>query len=230
MRVDILTIFPELFAPMLSVSMMGRAQEAGLLEVVTHDLRDWTDDVHRSVDDEPYGGGPGMVMKCEPIFSAVEAIKDFDERPAKVVFLAPTGTPFTQAMARELSTGERLLLVCGRYEGFDERVYTLADAIVSIGDYVLTGGEIPALVIIDAVTRLIPGVLGHDESALDESFSDGLLEYPHYTRPSSFRGVAVPEILLSGNHAQIEAWRREQSRQRTRQRRPDLLECGEACS
>jgi len=224
MRVDILTIFPEMFAPVLDVSMLGIAQEKGLLEVHTHDLREWTHDLHKTVDDDPYGGGPGMVMKCEPIFEAVESIVAMDPRKPEVVFLTPIGSSFKQKIARELSTFERLLLVCGRYEGFDDRVYTLADRIVSIGDYVLTGGELGALVIIDAVTRLLPGVLGHDESAQDESFNDGLLEYPHYTRPSSFRGDEVPAILLSGNHGEIDKWRREQAYIRTRELRPDLLE------
>jgi len=224
MRVDILTIFPEMFAPVLDVSMLGIAQDKGLLEVHTHNLRDWTHDFHRTVDDEPYGGGPGMVMKCEPIFEAVEAIVAMDARTPEVIFLAPIGAPFNQELARDLSQCERILFVCGRYEGFDERVYALADRIISIGDYVLTGGELGALVVIDAITRLLPGVLGHDESAQDESFSDGLLEYPHYTRPSTFRGDEVPAILLSGNHGEIEKWRREQAKARTRELRPDLLE------
>jgi len=223
MRIDILTIFPELFEHTLAISLIGRARKAGILEIAVHDLRDWTDDVHRTVDDEPYGGGPGMVMKCEPIFSAVEEIVALDERAPLIVFLAPVGTPFEQRIARELAGVKRLVLVCGRYEGFDERTFTLADRIISIGDYVLTGGEIPALVVIDAISRLIPGVVGDSASIEDESFSDGRLEYPHYTRPSSFRGLPVPEILLSGNHGEIERWRCEQSLERTRQRRPDLL-------
>ena len=224
MRVDILTIFPEMFAPVLDVSMLGIAQKRGHLEVHTHDLRDWTHDFHRTVDDEPYGGGPGMVMKCEPIFEAVEAIVGMDARKPEIIFLAPTGAPFKQSIATELADRERLLLVCGRYEGFDERTFALADRTISIGDYVLTGGELGALVIIDAVTRLIDGVLGHAQSAHDESFSDGLLEYPHYTRPSNFRGEEVPAVLLSGNHKEIDRWRRQQSEERTRLLRPDLLE------
>jgi tRNA (guanine37-N1)-methyltransferase len=223
MRVDILTIFPELFAPVLSVSMLGIAQHKGLLDIHTYDLREWTNDPHRSVDDDPYGGGPGMVMKCEPLFRAVEEIAAFDECPPKVVFLAPTGRVFSQSRAAELATEKRILLVCGRYEGFDERVLALADCIISIGDYVLTGGELPALVVIDAVVRLIPGVLGSDESVHDESFTAGLLEYPHYTRPSSFRGMDVPEVLLSGNHGEIARWRHDQALLRTRSQRPDLL-------
>jgi len=224
MRVDVLTLFPELFAPMLDVSMMGRAQQAGLVEFHTHDIRDWTEDVHRTVDDEPYGGGPGMVMKCEPVFRAVRDVAAMDDRQPVVVFLAPIGEVFSQGAAQQFSQAARLILVCGRYEGFDERLFALADRIISIGDYVLTGGELPVLVVIDTVVRLIPGVLGHDQSAHDESFSHGLLEYPHYTRPSSFNGDEVPEILLSGNHKAIEQWRREQSLERTRIRRPDLLE------
>ncbi|MCL2491367.1 MAG: tRNA (guanosine(37)-N1)-methyltransferase TrmD [Coriobacteriia bacterium] len=223
MRVDILTIFPELFMPVLETSMLGIAQREGILEVYTHDLRDWTDDFHRTVDDEPYGGGPGMVMKCEPIFRAVEAIGAMDSLRPTIVFLAPVGEPFKQAIAQEFSKEARLLLVCGRYEGFDERTFTLADRIISIGDYVLTGGEIAALAVIDATVRLIPGVLGHAQSCEDESFSDGLLEYPHYTRPSIFNGVDVPAILLSGNHKEIERWRRMQSLERTQRLRPDLL-------
>jgi len=224
MRVDVVTIFPSMFDEVLSTSMLGIAQDKGLLEVHIHDLRDWTHDFHRSVDDAPYGGGPGMVMKAQPIIEAIESVRRLDERDPEVVFLAPVGTPLKQAVVRELSHLERMILVCGRYEGFDERVFAYADRIISIGDYVLTGGELAALVIIDAVTRLIPGTLGHEQSAQDESFSEGLLEYPHYTRPSSFRGEEVPAILLSGNHRQIDMWRREQSRERTRTLRPDLWE------
>lgn len=223
MRVDILTLFPEMFEPALSASMLGIAREKGLLEVFIHNLRDWTHDVHRTVDDEPYGGGHGMVMKCEPLFDAIEAIKAMDATSPTVVFFTPAGQTFAQRIAVEFSKCERLLLVCGRYEGFDERALSLADIELSIGDYVLTGGELPAMVVTDAVTRLIPGVLGHEMSAVDESFADGLLEYPQYTRPANYRDMSVPDVLLSGNHAKIEEWRRDQALARTRERRPDLL-------
>ncbi|MCL2654566.1 MAG: tRNA (guanosine(37)-N1)-methyltransferase TrmD [Coriobacteriia bacterium] len=227
MRIDILTLFPDMFAPVLDTSILGRAQASGALEVQLFDLRDWTHDFHRTVDDDPYGGGPGMVMLVEPLASAIEDIKTRDPRPAHVIFFTPTGTPLKQARARELSEGSgRLLLVCGHYEGIDERAYAWADEEISIGDYVLTGGELPALVLIDAVTRLLPGVLGHAQSADDESFVEGLLEYPQYTRPSEFRGMMVPEVLLSGHHANIAAWRREQAFKRTFLRRPDLLDEG----
>ncbi|MCL2819015.1 MAG: tRNA (guanosine(37)-N1)-methyltransferase TrmD [Actinomycetia bacterium] len=223
MRIDVLTIFPEFFEPTLGISLLGKAQNNGVLEFVIHDLRDWTSDPHRTVDDEPYGGGPGMVMKVEPLSEAIEAIIALDPRKPEVIFLAPIGIPFKQPIAHELAHLDRLLLVCGRYEGFDERAFTYADRIISIGDYVLNGGEVAALVVIEATARLIEGVLGHGQSALEESFSDGLLEYPHYTRPSSFRGEDVPGILLSGNHKEIDRWRLEQSRARTARLRPDLL-------
>ncbi|MCL2332867.1 MAG: tRNA (guanosine(37)-N1)-methyltransferase TrmD [Actinomycetia bacterium] len=227
MRIDILTLFTEMFPPILDASILGRAQSAGALEVYLHDLRDWTHDFHRTVDDEPYGGGPGMVMLVEPLVTAIEEIQAYDGRPAHTIFFTPAGTPLTQARCAELATGfERLLLVCGHYEGIDERAYSWADEEISIGDYVLTGGELPALVLIDAVTRLLPGVLGHEDSARDESFVEGLLEYPQYTRPAQFRGMMVPEILLSGHHANIAAWRAAQALQRTRMRRPDLLDEG----
>ena len=227
MRVDVLTLFPEMFPPVLDASMMGRARSAGALEVHLHDLRDWTHDFHRTVDDEPYGGGPGMVMLAEPLVAAIEEIQGFDPRPAHTIFFTPAGTPLTQARCGELAVGfERMLLVCGHYEGIDERAFAWADEELSIGDYVLTGGELPALVLIDAAARLLPGVLGHQESVRDESFVEGLLEYPQYTRPAEFRGMMVPDVLLSGHHANIAAWRREQALQRTRRRRPDLLDEG----
>lgn len=227
MRVDVITIFPEMFTSPLEASIVGNARERGLIRVDTHDLRDWTHDTHRTVDDAPYGGGPGMVMKPEPIFDAVEAVTALDSIRPTVVFFTPAGQVLDQDLVEELATHERLLLVCGRYEGFDERAYELADVRVSIGDYVLTGGELPAMVLIDAVARQLPGVLGHEDSAADETFSDGLLEYPQYTRPASFRGMDVPEILRSGDHGKIAAWRREQSVLRTAQDRPDLIECAE---
>ena len=221
MKIDVLTLFPEMFTGPLDVSMVARARKAGLLDLQIRNLRDWTHDRHKSVDDRPFGGGPGMVLKPEPVFEAVEALAS---EKTRVLMMAPTGRVFTQAMARELAGEEHLLFLCGSYEGFDERIRTLIDDELSIGDYVLTNGGLPAMVIIDAVTRLLPGVLGHDESAHDESFSHGLLEYPHYTRPAEFRDMKVPDVLLSGNHAEIEKWRREQSKRRTEERRPDLLE------
>ena len=227
MRVDVLTIFPGMFPAVLNASIVGLARERGLLEVHVHDLRSWTHDRHRTTDDYPYGGGPGMVMKPEPVFEAVDAIQALEEDAATVVFLTPAGEVFDQPRAESLAQCERILLVCGRYEGFDERCLALADVELSIGDYVLTGGEIPTLVVIDAVSRLLPGVLGHEESAVDESFAAGLLEYPQYTRPPGYRGMEVPEVLLSGDHARIAAWRREQSIQKTARVRPDLLDRAE---
>ena len=222
MKIDVLTLFPGMFPGPLDESIIKRACESGRLRLGIRDLRDYTHDRHRKVDDRPFGGGPGMLMKPEPLFEAVEALRGENTR---VILTSPAGRPFRQEIAQELAGEEHLLLVCGSYEGFDERVREcLADDELSIGDYVLTNGALPAMVIIDAVTRLLPGVLGDDESSVDESFSDGLLEYPQYTRPAEFRGMSVPEVLLSGDHAAIERWRREQARMRTGQRRPDLLE------
>jgi tRNA (guanine37-N1)-methyltransferase len=220
MKIEVLTLFPEMFAGPLDVSMVARARQRGLLDLQIRNLRDWTHDRHKTVDDRPFGGGPGMVLKPEPIFEAVEALADMQTH---VVLMTPTGRPFTQAVAREMAGRAHLLFLCGSYEGFDERIRTLMHDELSIGDYVLTNGGLPAMVVIDAVTRLIPGVLGDEESSQDESFSHGLLEYPHYTRPAEFRGLKVPEVLMSGNHAEIERWRREQARLRTKERRPDLL-------
>ena len=220
MKIDVLTLFPEMFTGPLDVSIVARARKSGRLDLQIRNLRDWTHDRHKKVDDSPFGGGPGMVLKPEPIFEAVEALAGTGTR---VVMMTPTGRPFTQAIARELAGLEHLLFLCGSYEGFDERIRTLVQDELSIGDYVLTNGGLPAMVVIDSVTRLIPGVLGDDESASDESFSHGLLEYPHYTRPAEFRGMKVPEVLMSGNHAEIEKWRREQAKVRTKERRPDLL-------
>ncbi len=223
MRIDVLTLFPAMFAGPLDESILKRARQAGILDLRIHDLREWTHDRHRTVDDTPYGGGPGMVLKPEPIFEAVEALQAGGETPARVILTAPSGRLFQQSIARELVGHSRLLLICGSYEGYDERVREhLADDVLSIGDYVLTNGNLPAMVIIDAVTRLLPGVLGDDASSADESFSHGLLEYPHYTRPAEFRGWPVPETLLSGNHAAIERWRRQQAIRRTAEKRPDL--------
>ena len=222
MKIDVLTLFPGMFPGPLDESIIKRACESGRLRLGIHDLRDYTHDRHRTVDDRPFGGGPGMLMKPEPLFEAVETLRG---EKTRVILTSPAGRPFRQQIARELAAEEHLLLVCGSYEGFDERVRErLADDEISIGDYVLTNGALPAMVVIDAVVRLLPGVLGDDESSADESFSDRLLEYPQYTRPAEFRGMSVPEVLLSGDHAAIEQWRREQARERTAQRRPDLLE------
>src|SRR5580698_9852669 len=221
MKIDVLTLFPAMFAGPLDVSIVQRARTNGALELTVHNLRDYTHDRHKTVDDRPFGGGPGMLLKPEPIFEAVESLS---RDKTRVILLSPAGRKFDQAIARELSQQEHLLLICGSYEGFDERIREhLADDELSIGDYVLTNGALPAMVIIDAVTRLLPGVLGDDESSVDESFSHDLLEYPHYTRPADFRGMKVPDVLLSGNHAEIARWRAEQARQRTKERRPDLL-------
>ena len=222
MKIDVLTLFPGMFPGPLDESIIKRACESGRLRLGIRDLRDYTHDRHRKVDDRPFGGGPGMLMKPEPLFEAVEALRG---EKTHVILTSPAGRPFRQEIAQELAGEEHLLLVCGSYEGFDERVREcVADDEISIGDYVLTNGALPAMVIIDAVARLLPGVLGDDESSVDESFSDGLLEYPQYTRPAEFRGMTVPEVLLSGDHAAIGRWRREQARLRTGQRRPDLLE------
>lgn len=210
-----------MFAGPLDESIIMRARKAGLLDLKIHQLRDWTHDRHKTVDDRPFGGGPGMLMKPEPLFEAVESVRRKD---TKVILLSPSGRQFNQAIAQDLAREKDLLLVTGHYEGFDERVReTLADDELSIGDYVLTNGALPAMVIIDAVTRLLPGALGDDDSARDESFSHGLLEYPQYTRPAEFRGLKVPDVLVSGNHAEIEKWRREQAKLRTKTQRPDLL-------
>lgn len=220
MKIDVLTLFPEMFAGPLDVSIVARARKAGLLDLRIHNLRQWTHDRHKTVDDKPFGGGAGMVLKPEPVFEAVESLAD---DATHVILTSPAGRPFNQGIARDLSQKQHLLFVCPSYEGIDERVCdALVDDELSIGDYVLTNGGLPAMVIIDSVTRLLPGALGDDESARDESFSHGLLEYPHYTRPAEYRGMRVPEILLSGHHAEIEKWRAEQARGRTAKRRPDL--------
>ncbi len=223
MRIDVLTIFPGILESPLRESLLGKAIEKGVLDVRVHDIRDHATDKHRQVDDESYGGGPGMVMKPEPIFAAVEAL---GPDPKRVLLLSPAGRRLDQALVRELAVEPWLVLVAGRYEGVDERVVEgLGTEEISIGDYVLSGGEVPALVVLEAVTRLVPGVIGRDESHERDSFGhDGLLDHPHYTRPPEFRGMAVPEVLLSGDHAAIERWRREASREKTRRNRPDLLE------
>ncbi len=221
MKIDVLTIYPGMFPGPLDESIVRRARESGKLQLGIRDLRDYTHDRHRTVDDRPFGGGPGMLMKPEPLFEAVESLRGENTR---VVLTSPTGRPFRQEIASEMAKEEHLLLVCGSFEGFDARVSeSLADDEISIGDYVLTNGALPAMVIVDAITRLLPGVLGDDESSQDESFSEGLLEYPQYTRPAEFRGMKVPEVLQSGDHQAIEQWRQEQARLRTEQRRPDLL-------
>src|SRR4051812_10443584 len=221
MKIDIVTLFPEMCRAPLDESIMKRAQESGALDLQIHNLRDWTTDKHHVVDDTPFGGGQGMVMKPEPIFAAVESLRKAE---SMVVLMAPQGRKLTQAMARELSVRSHLIIMCGHYEGIDHRVHEhLTDVEISIGDYVLTNGAIAAVVLTDAVVRLLPGVLGHSESAADDSFAGGLLEGPQYTRPAEFRGWKVPEVLLSGNHGAIAKWRKEQARQRTQKNRPDLL-------
>src|SRR6267142_1228627 len=221
MKIDVLTLFPAMFAGPLDESIVNRARQSGLLDLKIHQLRDWTHDRHKTVDDRPFGGGPGMLLKPELLFEAIESLQ---REKTRVILLSPSRRKFDHAIARELAQQDDLLLVCGSYEGFDERVReALADDELSIGDYVLTNGALPAMVVMDAVTRLLPGVLGDDESSHDESFSAGLLEYPQYTRPAEFRGMKVPEVLLSGNHAEIEKWRREQAKLRTEKQRPELL-------
>ena len=221
MRIDILTLFPEMFSP-LSTSIIGRARESGKLEIVITDIREYTLDKHKKCDDSPFGGGAGMVMSAQPVASAIEAVDPNHE--ALRLYMSPKGKVFSQSIVRELATKDRLLLLCGHYEGIDQRVLDLyIDGEISIGDYVLTGGELPAMVIADSVSRYIDGVISSD-SLSQESFSEGLLEYPHYTRPQEFMGLKVPEVLLSGNHAEIEKWRKEQSVKLTQRLRPDLLE------
>lgn len=224
MRIDVLTLFPEMFGGVLGASMLGRAAEAGLLEFHVHDIRAYTENKHKKADDYPFGGGAGLVMMAQPIFDCMEAVCAMDARPARRILLTPRGRLLSTNRARALAAQERLVLLCGHYEGVDERVMAIVDEELSIGDYVLTGGELPAMVLIDCVSRFIPGVLGCEESAQDESHAgDGLLEYPQYTRPAEFRGMHVPEVLLSGHHANIQAWRREASLEKTRQMRPELL-------
>ena len=221
MRVDVFTCLPQLLDPVLSGSLLGKARDSGVLDVRIHDLRDYTTDRHRSVDDTPFGGGPGMVLAPDPIFRAVESV----DPPRPLFLLGPAGRRFDQALAAELAGGMGFSLLCGRYEGVDERVKdNLVDDELSIGDYVLAGGEAAAFVVVEAVTRLVPGVMGNEASAEEESFTSGLLEYPHYTRPATFRGWEVPEILRSGDHGRVARWRRAQALARTLARRPDLIE------
>ncbi|MGB4338519.1 MAG: tRNA (guanosine(37)-N1)-methyltransferase TrmD [Bacillota bacterium] len=239
MRIDVLTIFPGMFHGPMSESMIGRAQEKGLVELRIHDIRDFTQDKHRCVDDYPFGGGPGMVMMAEPVWAAVQSVlpkkgaegtegaEGAGGGTARVILTTPAGKRFSQEMAREFAQEEHLIIVCGHYEGIDERVSGIFTDEVSIGDYVLTGGELPAMVIVDATVRLIPGVLGDADSATEDSFWNGILDYPHYTRPRNWRGMEVPEVLLSGDHERIRVWRRTEALRRTLLRRPDLLETAE---
>lgn len=223
MRVDIFTIFPGIFASSLHESLLGRAIDAGVLDIRVHDIRDFTRDRHRQVDDEPFGGGPGMVMRPEPVFAAVESL---GERRGRTILLSPAGRRLDQSLVRELADESWLVLICGRYEGVDERVVQgLPAEEISVGDYVLSGGEVAALVLVEAVTRLVPGVIGKEESHMHDSFGvDGRLDHPHYTRPRTFRNMDVPDVLLSGNHSEIERWRADAAREKTRRNRPDLLE------
>lgn len=231
MRIDVLTLFPEVFEPVLSSSICGRARAAGLVEWHATNIRDFSDNKHAKVDDRPFGGGPGMVMMCQPVWDAVHAVEALDARAATRVLLTPQGVPFTQAVAEDLARRERLLLIAGHYEGIDERVIeALAPKEISVGDVVLSGGELPAMLVIDAVVRLLPGALGHEASAAEDSFSPRglggarLLDCPHYTRPREWQGRPVPEVLISGDHGAVERWRAEQMRARTKARRPDLIE------
>jgi len=219
MRIDVITLFPKMFENILGESMMKRAQVKGLVSVKVHNLRDWTSDKHKTADDKPFGGGPGMVMKIEPVYRALEELK----KGRKVILLTPQGRSLDQKKVKELAKEKKIVLICGHYEGVDERVRDLADDEISIGDYILTCGEIPALVLIDSVVRLIPGVLGHEDSKKEESFENSMLEYPQYTRPAEFRGMKVPEVLLNGDHKKIAAWRKSEALKRTKARRPDLL-------
>jgi len=227
MLIDIITIFPEVCKPYLDSSILGIAQEKGKLEIHLHNLRDYTLDKHRKVDDRPFGGGPGMILTPEPVFRAVEAIKqtaDGRRQTAKVILLTPQGKTLNQKLAEKLSKRKHLILICGRYEGVDERVReSLVDEEISIGDYILSGGELAALVLTDSLARLLPGVLGHKDSNVRESFSNNLLEYPQYTRPADFRGLRVPQVLLSGDHKKIEEWRKHQAVKITKKKRPDIL-------
>jgi tRNA (guanine37-N1)-methyltransferase len=224
MRIDILTLFPEMFDSPFAFSILKRAQTNDLIEIVLSNIRDYAADNYRKVDDKPYGGGAGMVMMCQPIFDCLETVQKQDERKGKLIILTPQGKKFDQQLAKDLAKEERLIFIAGRYEGFDERIKTGTGAEqISIGDFVLSGGELAAMVIIDAVVRLLPGALGDEDSALDDSFSDRLLEYPQYTRPENFRGMQVPDVLLGGNHKEIEKWRKQQAMEKTRQNRPDLL-------
>ena len=225
MRIDILTLFPDMFKAVTGTSVFGRAVQNGILDIRTHDIRDYTLDKHRHTDDYPFGGGAGMVMTPQPLFDAFDAVIGDAEKKPRCIYMSPQGRTLTHDKAAELSAEERIIILCGHYEGVDQRVIdTYIDEEISIGDYVLTGGELPAMVLMDCISRFIPGVLGKSESAQDESFSNGLLEYPQYTRPAEFRGQKVPDVLLSGNHAMIDEWRTEQSIKKTLEVRPELVE------
>ena len=223
MRIDVLTLFPEMFTGVLEYSIVKRAREAGVVTVNLVNFRDWAQDKHHTVDDSPFGGGPGMVIKPEPVFDTVGAVRATQDPVGPLVYLSPKGERFTQALARELSALPCLTVLCGRYEGLDQRVDHLVDREISVGDYVLSGGEPAAIVLLDAVVRLLPGALGDEASTVEESFSEGLLEYPQYTRPAEYAGWKVPEVLLSGNHEAIRRWRRDMALEETRKKRPDLL-------
>ena len=225
MKIALITLFPEMFAAVTDYGISGRAVKQGLLEITSYNPRDYTEDRHQTVDDRPYGGGPGMVMMIEPLRRAIAAARDWIDKEALVVYLSPQGAVLDQAAVNGFAKRESLILIAGRYEGIDERLIQMeVDEEWSIGDYVLSGGELPAMVLLDAVIRLLPNALGHQDSAAEDSFSDGLLDYPHYTRPENYQGDIVPSVLLSGNHAAIKKWRLEQSLERTKIRRPDLLE------
>ncbi|MFC5401910.1 tRNA (guanosine(37)-N1)-methyltransferase TrmD [Cohnella soli] len=237
MRIDVLTLFPEMFEGVFGSSILGKARDKGIASLNTVNFRDFANNKHNTVDDMPYGGGGGMVLKAEPIFGAVEHLLEnadrsaedgLEKRKPRIILMCPQGRTFSQEIAKELSAEDHLIFICGHYEGYDERIreFLVTDEL-SVGDYVLTGGELPAMVVVDAVVRLLPGTLGNEQSAVTDSFSDGLLEYPHYTRPAEFRGWKVPDALLSGHHAEIEKWRRQQSLERTFQRRPELLKTAE---
>jgi len=220
LKVDIVTAFPDMFSSLLSESILKKAQENGFLEATVHDLRDYTTDKHRQIDDTPYGSGPGMLIKVEPLYRAIEELKSSGSH---IILLTPQGKILKQEFTQELSKKEHLIMICGHYEGVDERIRSFVDEEISLGDYILTGGELPAMVLLDAVTRKLDGVLGSSESLAEESFEKGLLEYPQYTKPAEFEGLKVPEVLLSGHHQKIEDWRKEESLRRTKERRPDLL-------
>lgn len=223
LKIDILTIFPDIFKPVLNESIIKRAQESGRVKIAVHNLRDYSQDKHRKIDDRPFGGGPGMVFKPEPIFEAIKKIRS-KSRKAKVILLSPQGKVLNQKLAEKLSKDRHLILICGHYEGIDERVrLRLVDEEISIGDYILTGGELPAMILVDTVVRLVPGVLGDEKSIESESFSQNLLEYPQYTRPANYKGIKVPKVLLSGDHQAIAKWRKEQAHKITQKKRPDLI-------
>jgi tRNA (guanine37-N1)-methyltransferase len=224
MRIDVLTLFPEMFDSPLAFSIIKRARQNGIVEIVLSNIRDFAKDSYRKVDDKSYGGGSGMVMMCQPVLDCLEYVQKQDSRPARIILLTPQGKKFDQQLAKELAAEQRIILIAGHYEGFDERIRIAANAEeVSVGDYVLSGGELPAMVIIDATVRLLAGALGDEDSAVNDSFSNGLLEYPQYTRPEDFKGMKVPPVLLSGNHKEIEKWRKQQALGKTKLNRPDLL-------